>query len=72
MSVVKTHRDGGDKINGIFGKMRNPHPTKQEVTQATDSPNSIIEMLVIGPSWGPPLGLFVHLRVNQGLMTDKV
>lgn len=53
-----------------FGKMRNTHPSKQQMTPTIDSPNCI-EIVVIGPSWGPPLGLFVRLRVNQGPMTDK-
>lgn len=53
-----------------FGKMRNTHPSKQQMTPATDSPNCI-EIVVIGPSWGPPMGPFVRLRVNQGPMTDK-
>lgn len=53
-----------------FGKMINTHLSKQQMTPATDSPNCI-EIVVIGPSWGPPLGPFVRLRVNQGPMTDK-
>lgn len=53
-----------------FGKMRDAHPPKQQMTPTKDSPNCI-EIVVIGPSWGLPLGPFVRLRVNQGLMTDK-
>lgn len=53
-----------------FGKMRNAHPPKQQMTPSKDSP-ICIEIVVIGPSWGPLLGLFVRLRVNQGPMTDK-